>query len=76
MDRLSQRLGYNAIAGEAPAPRVQDIGPGFERVPQKWNLIGLHHAGGLDIPKLNNKPGTYAANEGIRIQAIRTALEQ
>jgi hypothetical protein len=45
-------------------------------VPQKWNLIGLHHAGGLDIPKLNNKPGTYAANEGIRIQAIRTALEQ
>jgi hypothetical protein len=43
---------------------------------QKWNLIGLHHGGGLEVPKLNNKPGTYAANEGIWIQAIRKALEQ
>lgn len=43
---------------------------------QKWNLIGIHHAGGTEVPKLNNKPGTYAANEGIGIQAIRKALEQ
>ena len=33
VDRLSQRLGYDEIADETPAPRVQDIGPGFERVP-------------------------------------------
>src|ERR1035438_8524441 len=33
VDRLSQRLGYDEIADETPAPRVQAIGPGFERVP-------------------------------------------
>ena len=40
----------------------------------EWRLIGLHHAGGTGMPKLNKAGGTYAANEGITIDAIRGGL--
>ena len=40
----------------------------------QWNLIGVHHAGGVDLPRLNNAGGTYAANEGITLPAIRQRL--
>jgi hypothetical protein len=43
---------------------------------QNWEAIGIHHGGGLEMPRLNNNPGKYPANEGIWIQAIRKALEQ
>jgi Trypsin-like peptidase domain/Tetratricopeptide Repeats-Sensor len=36
----------------------------------QWRLIAIHHAGGPDMRKLNGQPGTYEANEGIRILAI------
>ena len=39
-----------------------------------WRLIGLHHSGGTRMPQLNNAGGTYAANEGITVDAIRGAL--
>ena len=39
-------------------------------------LLGVHHAGARDMRKLNNKPGTYAANEGIWIDSIREAIAQ
>jgi len=39
-----------------------------------WRLIGLHHAGGIRMPALNRAGGTYAANEGITIDAIRGGL--
>jgi hypothetical protein len=32
--------------------------------------MAIHHAGGPDMRKLNGKPGTYEANEGINILAI------
>ena len=41
----------------------------------QWNLVGLHHAGGFDVLRLNNAGGTYAANEGISVRAIRERLE-
>jgi trypsin-like peptidase/tetratricopeptide repeat protein len=41
---------------------------------QEWKLIGLHHAGGDAVPRLNGEPGTYQANEGIWIHAIRQAM--
>jgi V8-like Glu-specific endopeptidase len=40
----------------------------------EWRLIGLHHAGGIRMPALNRAGGTYAANEGITIDAIRGGL--
>jgi V8-like Glu-specific endopeptidase len=42
----------------------------------KWALIALHHAGAVDTPKLNQRGGSYAANEGIRLSAIVEALRQ
>jgi V8-like Glu-specific endopeptidase len=40
----------------------------------QWKLIGLHHAGGFGLQRLNGKPGTYDANEGIQIQRIIAAV--
>lgn len=40
----------------------------------QWKLIGLHHAGGFDLLQLNNSGGTYAANEGMTLPAIRQRL--
>jgi V8-like Glu-specific endopeptidase len=40
----------------------------------EWRLIGLHHAGSTWMPRLNRAGGTYAANEGITIEAIRGGL--
>jgi tetratricopeptide (TPR) repeat protein len=42
---------------------------------EEWDLIGLHHRGLRNMPKLKGKEGTYPANEGIWIQAIVQALE-
>jgi Trypsin-like peptidase domain len=40
----------------------------------QWDLVGLHHAGSQTMRMLNNKPGTYEANEGIWLRAIIKAL--
>jgi V8-like Glu-specific endopeptidase len=42
----------------------------------EWKLIGLHHAGGEAMTKLNGESGTYEANEGIWIKAIREAVAE
>ena len=36
----------------------------------KWELIGIHHAGDEHMQKLDNPAKTYEANEGIWIQSI------
>lgn len=42
-----------------------------------WQVIALHHSGGkLGMPRLNGKPGTYGANEGIAIQSIIAAMHE
>ncbi len=41
---------------------------------QDWDLVALHHAGGMNMKKLNGKAGTYPANEGIYFQSIRDAV--
>jgi hypothetical protein len=39
-----------------------------------WKVVGLHHAGADRLTRLDGQPGTYQANEGIALTAIRAAL--
>jgi len=40
-----------------------------------WEVIALHHKGGkIGMPRLNGSEGSYAANEGISLRSILTAL--
>ena len=39
----------------------------------QWQVIGLHHAGSFTMSRLADK-GTHAANEALRIDAIRDAI--
>ena len=41
---------------------------------EDWQLIALHHARGERMPRLNRAGGTYAAGQGIAIDAIRRRL--
>ncbi len=40
-----------------------------------WKLVGIHHRGRPDTPRLPPKEGHYEANEGIWIASIRAAIE-
>jgi V8-like Glu-specific endopeptidase len=52
----------------APTEPGSSGSPVFEAA--LWRVIALHHAGAEAMRKLNGKPGTWAANEGIWIQSI------
>lgn len=39
-----------------------------------WELVGLHHAGRTDTPRLHGQGGTYPANEAILVDAVRRRL--
>jgi hypothetical protein len=43
---------------------------------ETWRVVAIHYAGGMQMPRLNGQPGTYAANEGIRMDFVREALRQ
>jgi V8-like Glu-specific endopeptidase len=61
-----RRVHYRAPtdSGSSGSPVFEDAG---------WRVVALHHAGGRGIPKLDGR-GTYDANEGISIAAIRQAV--
>ena len=40
----------------------------------EWRVFAVHHRGGHHLLRLNGRPGTYEANEGIRMDGIRAAL--
>jgi hypothetical protein len=42
--------------------------------PVGWRVVALHHAGGAFMQRLNGRPGTYVANEGVWIGSIRAAF--
>lgn len=39
----------------------------------QWRLIGIHHSGHKEMPRLNGNAGTHPANEGLWMQSIRDA---
>ncbi len=41
---------------------------------QQWDLLALHHAGGMKMKMLNGKGGSYPANEGVYFQSILDAV--
>lgn len=42
---------------------------------RQWEVVALHHKGGtMGMPRLNGKEGTYGANEGLALSAIRTEI--
>lgn len=41
---------------------------------ERWQLTALHHGGSWTMGRLDGQPGTYQANEGIWIEAVREAV--
>jgi hypothetical protein len=41
---------------------------------QDWKVLALHRAGGTGVPRLRGRKGTYQANVGVSVTAIRQAL--
>jgi hypothetical protein len=56
----------------APTEPGSSGSPVFEQ--GNWTVVGVHHAGGDFLRRLNGAPGTYAANEGVWIQSIAAAV--
>ncbi len=76
---LSYSMNDNLLLDHEP-PRIHYRAPteggssGSPVFNQQWDLIALHHAGGMNMKKLNGKEGTYPANEGIYFHSIRDAV--
>ena len=66
------RTGRCLLHYRAPTQPGSSGSPVFAQ--SGWKVVGLHHAGGDFMPKLNGKVGTYAANEGIWIRSIQDCL--
>lgn len=47
--------------------------PVFEQ--KGWKVVALHHKGKCDMPRIDGNQGTYEANEGITVSAIKKAIE-
>lgn len=71
-DGEPKKPGVVHLHYRAPTEGGSSGSPVFNR---QWKLIGLHHAGSTDLPRLNKKAGSYPANEGIWIQSIIEAMK-
>ncbi len=65
--------GVSRVHYRAPTEGGSSGSPVFNG--KLWEAIALHHAGGkLGMARLNGQPGTYAANEGLSLIALRAEL--
>ena len=67
-------LGYDEtrMHYRSPTEGGSSGSPVFDK---QWNLIALHHAGSLEMRRLDGV-GVYAANEGILVSAIIAAVRE
>jgi S1-C subfamily serine protease len=70
-DNLLLDYDESVIHYRAPTEHGSSGSPVFNR---DWEVMGLHHAGRSDMGRLHGREGTYPANEGIWLQAIRSAI--
>jgi len=78
-ESLKYSLYDNLVLGVAspllhyrtPTEKGSSGSPVFD---EAWELVALHHKGGNAMRRIDGQAGTYAANEGILIPAIREAL--
>ncbi len=78
-NELAFSLNDNTVVGvnnsllhyRAPTRKGSSGSPVFD---DEWRLVGLHHAGGTELPRLDQPGATHAANEGLMIDAIRAHL--
>ncbi len=66
LDHENPRVHYRA-----PTEGGSSGSPVFN---QQWDLLALHHAGGVAMNRLNGQDGTYPANEGLFFQSILDAV--
>jgi Trypsin-like peptidase domain len=58
----------------SPTERGSSGSPVFDQ--RYWTVIGLHHRGRTNTPRLHGLPGTYEANEAIAMSAILKAIQE
>lgn len=80
LDHEGPPLGRPAIDGVARVHYLAPTEGGSSGSPvfnsRLWQVIALHHAGGkIGMPRLNGKPGSYGANEGIAMASIIAAMK-
>lgn len=71
-DNLLLDFNDDRIHYRSPTERGSSGSPIFNG---NWELIGLHHSGSEDMPKLDGS-GMYPANEGIPLPSIKKALTE
>lgn len=77
--RLSYSIDDNLLL-DHEKPRVHYRAPteggssGSPVFNQQWDLLALHHAGGMKMKMLNGKDGAYPANEGLYFRSILDAV--
>jgi Trypsin-like peptidase domain/Tetratricopeptide Repeats-Sensor len=63
--------GNGVLHYRSPTRKGSSGSPLFDSA---WQLVGIHHAGKAEMPRLDDPTGRYKANEGFLIDALRSAL--